>query len=308
MRGTGRLRSGCRYWGNLLLAGLAALLIGLLIVVYGVFPVLNARGVAHPGRAPVCCTTPADHGLHYEDVSFLTAGGIALRGWYIPSRNRAAVILTHGIAGNRLAMLDLGLVLARHGYGVLLFDERAHGESEGDTVTFGGDDVLAALDFVQSRDDVDPTRIGALGLSLGGLVAIEAAARHEGLRAVVADGPGPGVLGDMAPRSRLVDWLWLPFDWVWFQVLAREGVTAPVPLVEALPDLAPRPLLLIGGTAADYERAAIRRYYALAGEPKTLWEIPEAGHTGGWRARPAEYEARIVAFFDQALLLGQEAP
>jgi hypothetical protein len=39
-----------------------------------------------------------------------------------------------------------------------------------------------------------------------------------------------------------------------------------------------------------------------AGEPKTLWEIPEAEHVGGLAARPAEYERRVVAFFDRALL------
>jgi hypothetical protein len=45
-----------------------------------------------------------------------------------------------------------------------------------------------------------------------------------------------------------------------------------------------------------------RGYYAAAGEPKTLWEIPESGHTGGIEARPREYERRVVSFFDEALL------
>ena len=45
-----------------------------------------------------------------------------------------------------------------------------------------------------------------------------------------------------------------------------------------------------------------REYFKAAGEPKTLWEIPEARHVGGLAARPAEYERRVVAFFDQALL------
>ena len=43
-------------------------------------------------------------------------------------------------------------------------------------------------------------------------------------------------------------------------------------------------------------------FYAAAGEPKTLWNIPEAGHVAGIRARPAEYERRVVGFFDKALL------
>ena len=38
-----------------------------------------------------------------------------------------------------------------------------------------------------------------------------------------------------------------------------------------------------------------------AARRKTLWEIPGAGHVGGIRAQPAEYERRVVGFFDAAL-------
>ena len=42
--------------------------------------------------------------------------------------------------------------------------------------------------------------------------------------------------------------------------------------------------------------------YAAGGEPRTIWELPDAGHTGGIEARPAEYERRVIAFFDEGLL------
>jgi hypothetical protein len=44
-----------------------------------------------------------------------------------------------------------------------------------------------------------------------------------------------------------------------------------------------------------------RGFYAAAHGPKTLWEIPEADHMGGIEVRPAEYERRVVGFFDDAL-------
>jgi fermentation-respiration switch protein FrsA (DUF1100 family) len=44
-----------------------------------------------------------------------------------------------------------------------------------------------------------------------------------------------------------------------------------------------------------------RDYYRLAGQPKAIWAIPEAGHIQGITARPKEYERRVVAFFDRAL-------
>jgi fermentation-respiration switch protein FrsA (DUF1100 family) len=47
------------------------------------------------------------------------------------------------------------------------------------------------------------------------------------------------------------------------------------------------------------------KFYAAASKPKTFWEIRNASHTGGITARPTEYERRVVAFFDRALLKGK---
>jgi hypothetical protein len=44
------------------------------------------------------------------------------------------------------------------------------------------------------------------------------------------------------------------------------------------------------------------KYHTAAGEPKTIWKVPGAGHTGGIDAQPAEYEQRVVGFFDEGLL------
>ena len=44
------------------------------------------------------------------------------------------------------------------------------------------------------------------------------------------------------------------------------------------------------------------KYYAAANEPKAIWKVPGAEHTGGIQARPAEYERRVAGFFDHALL------
>jgi fermentation-respiration switch protein FrsA (DUF1100 family) len=295
-------KRGWRYWLNLLRFGLGALLAGLLFVFYVAFPILNAKGVAHPKRAPVCCYTPAHLDLTYEEASFTTSDEVTLRGWYIPSQNRAAILITHGIGGNRLGHMEQAAALAEHGYGVLLFDLRAHGESGGNTISFSGEDALAALNYLKSREDVEPGRIGAMGLSLGGLVVIQAAAQSEDLKAVVAEGPGSATLQDMPSPEILTDWLWLPFDWVWFKTLEQQGVSAPLTTLEAMAQITPRPILIISGAGQRYERRAMRKYYAAAGPPKTLWEIPEAGHAGCWAARPEAYADKIVDFFDQALL------
>ena len=84
-------------------------------------------------------------------------------------------------------------MLARHGYGALLFDRRGEGESDGDPNVFGwaGEkDIRAAVEFLRSRPEIDPDRIGGLGLSVGGEMMIEAAAESDGLKAVVSEGAG----------------------------------------------------------------------------------------------------------------------
>ena len=82
-------------------------------------------------------------------------------------------------------------MLARHGYGVLLFDRRGEGESEGDPNVFGWQgerDLHAAVAFLQSRPDVDPERIGGIGRSVGGEMLIGAAAESDAFKAIVSEG------------------------------------------------------------------------------------------------------------------------
>ena len=97
-------------------------------------------------------------------------------------------------------------MLARHGYGVLLFDRRGEGESEGEPNSWGwgGEaDIKAAIAYLQRRPDVDPDRIGGIGLSVGGEMMIEAAAETDELAAVVSEGAGRAVDDRGHGRGRL---------------------------------------------------------------------------------------------------------
>jgi fermentation-respiration switch protein FrsA (DUF1100 family) len=303
MKETTRKKRGCRYWLNLGLFAMVMGCIGLLFLQYVGHPYFLSRGWAHPDSPAVCCITPADHDLDYEDVSFVTRDGLTLRGWYIPSQNRAAVILTHGIGANRMAVLGIAEMLARNGFGVLLFDLRVHGESDGELLPFGGneaEDVRGAAAYLQTRPDVDPDRIGAMGLSLGAQVSILGAAGTDTIQAVVADGPCCTTRKDLPSPKSVQDWLYVPYDYVFFQMLPwHTGVSDPVSVREAIAKIAPRPILLIGGGS---ERNMQEYLFRAAGEPKSLWIIPEAGHIDGSSVRPKEYEERIVDFFRMALL------
>ena len=76
----------------------------------------------------------------------------------------------------------------------------------------------------------------------------------------------------------------------------------PASLVDLVAKIGPRPLLLMySGKGQGGEVQLNPEFYGAAADPKTLWEIPGAGHTGGIRAQPEEYERRVMTFFDEAL-------
>jgi pimeloyl-ACP methyl ester carboxylesterase len=294
-----------RYWLKLVRFALIALLGEGLLTAYGILPLIYAHRILHPARSGLCCQTPADYGLHYEPVQFNTSDNISLQGWYIPSQNNAIIILAHGWGSNRISMLPYAQALARHGYGALLLDLRAFGESGGTQITFTGEDVLAAARYLDQRPDIQGTKIGVLGLSLGGLAANQAAAFYEQslIRAIVVDGAGLADFRDQPAPTSFAHLLDLPFQWVASQYWRLAGAAPIIPAVEALPKIAPRPILLIAGASSPLELGAMRKFYAAASRPQianvSLWEVPDAGHIEAFAKYPEEYEQTVSAFFSQ---------
>ncbi|HYI19805.1 MAG TPA: alpha/beta fold hydrolase [Solirubrobacteraceae bacterium] len=295
---TSRRTGGRPVWryGRRALLGVA----GFVGVMALVVPVGAAWVFTHTARAVV----PADRlGVAHEDVRFTTSDGLELEGWYVPSRNGAAVIAFPGRNGPQ----KQARMLARHGYGVLLFDRRGEGRSDGDPNAFGwgGDrDVKAAIDYLQQRPDVDPERIGGLGLSVGGELMLEVAAESEELRAVVSEGAGSRMYSEEFDHDFPAGEHVLNASGVLLKNLGLGvfGDEPPPPDLETLVGrIAPRPLLLIAAPNSPNGEDLNVQYHAAASEPKELWEIPESGHTGGIDARPDEYERRVVGFFDRSI-------
>jgi dienelactone hydrolase len=272
---------------------------GFVVAFQLVLPVALSYGFTHVARAVV---PAADLRAPYEEVTFRSTDGLRLHGWYVPSRNGAAVIAFPGRKGPQRP----ARILARHGYGVLLFDRRGEGESEGDPNALGwaGDrDLKGALAFLRTRPDVEPGRIGGLGLSVGGELLLETAAETDELAAVVSEGAGIRSVREQLELSGVTRWLAAP---QWAAITAATAVfsnhTPPPNLKGMVGRIAPRPVLLVYATHGQGGEELNPTYRDAAGPSATIWEIPDARHTGGIEARPAEYERRVIAFFDGALL------
>jgi dienelactone hydrolase len=283
-------------WTRRMLMSVATILVTYLLVA----PFLLSYVLTHTARAFV----PVDRvGAPHQNVTFTTADGLRLRGWYVPSRNGAAVISFPGRKGSQ----KQARLLARHGYGVLLFDRRGEGESDGDPNAWGWTgyrDVDAAVAFLRRRPDVEQGRIGGIGLSVGGEMMLEAAARSHGLDAVVSEGAGERSIREVLDMTRGDTWLSLPDYAALSAGISLFSNDAPPPsLKDLVGRIAPTPVFFIYGQhGQDGERNLNPQYFAAAKAPKLIWEVPDSGHVGGIAARPKQYERRVLRFFDRALL------
>jgi pimeloyl-ACP methyl ester carboxylesterase len=300
-RGVLRLWRALGRWGRMLLVPAA------LVAVVPAWCVAFAVMATFVAPTPLSAMTPADRGLTYADVSVPVSDTVRLSAWWVPGRSRATVVLLHGAGENRTATLPQAQVLSRAGFGVLLLDARGHGRSGGRGTDVGWDgdgDVRAALDFLATRPDVDPTRIGLLGLSMGAEEAIGAAAADPRVRAVVAEGATARTAQDKAD--------WLPRGVA--GALQRAVDRAMYGLIELLTS-SPRPtalrdavstsrrtpfLLITAGTEPDEARAA-RALHAAAPARVQVWSVERAKHTHALQAEPELWRQRVVGFLTGAL-------
>jgi hypothetical protein len=284
-----------RRWAN----RLVALVAGVVIAFVAVLPVALAMWTTQKFRGPI-----GTFAVPHANVSFETADGLRLSGWYVRSKNGAAVLVVHGGGGDRDGARRHAALLARAGYGVLLYDARGRGRSEGDTDAYGwtwGPDVDAAASWLGQRPDVRAGRIGALGLSTGADVLVEAASRRRDIKAIVADGTTSRSTADTRRILHGGDLVSLPFFaslYAASEVL--EGSTPGPPLVRLAARVPPTPILFIASTW-KVERDAAPIYARAAAASSSLWRVA-AGHTQGLKEHPREYRRRVIGFFDRTLL------
>ena len=250
-------------------------------------PLVGETIATFPPAFPKVASDPlADVGLEYEDVTFATTDGLALRGWFFPAARPDAPAMIYAPATSHDQRSGLSLVPSFHsaGYHVLLFSYRGHALSDGRKGNFTyGDaesrDVEAAAQFLFETKGIG--RIGVVGHSVGAVSAILGAARSPLIGAVVAVAPFNCVTEVwQTSRPSLVPSLVL--DWaLWVAEKTRGFDREQVCPLQVVEQIAPRPLLVIHGT--DDRRITedqVRELFAAAEEPKSLWLVEGASHDG----------------------------
>jgi fermentation-respiration switch protein FrsA (DUF1100 family) len=224
-----------------------------------------------------------------EEVSFDTADGVRLRGWFVPAAARRglgtgagavdnpahpnpgigyapppAVLVCNGNGGNRSMRAPLAAALARMGLHVLLFDYRGYGGNPGHPTEEGlAADARAALDHLAARPEVDPARVVYFGESLGAAVALRLATERP-----------PAALVLRSPFASLAEVGRLHYPLLPLSLLLRDRYDSA-----ALAGRLAAPLLVLAGgrdqiVPADHSR----RLFAAAPQPKRLAVLDGADH------------------------------
>lgn len=251
-------------------------------------------------------------GFEFEDITISSFDGTRLYGWWMQAAiDKPTIVVIHGVKKNRTDVLRAGLALRDSGFNVLIFDGRAHGNSEGRYVTYGfheRHDVEAVIEWLIKEKKIDRNSIGLAGESMGAAISLQVAAHNPWIGAVWADSPFASlqrVTEEFARRvTKLPGVVLAPVLWTTIQMANYRGkfdVKTVAPL--ALAAQIKCPVALVHGTADQLIATEHSQniYDALGGQ-KEIWFVQGARHARCARYSKREYKERLTRFFAQSLI------
>jgi alpha-beta hydrolase superfamily lysophospholipase len=268
-----------------------------------------ASGLLLRGDRDPLTTRPETFGFPYRDETFCSADGVPLRAWFVPAPHPTDVtlVLCHGgaptapmclsapiFSGRAAATTSSSLISAVTGKAV---------PGRTSLSRYEIDDLRAALAHVRFEHPREAARVGIFAMSMGGALALWAAADEPAVAALAAESPFPELGPTVLRYGRLFHHT-PPFVGrlaLWFarQRLGFDfGDYAPI---KAIGRIAPRPVFLIQGDRdRRIPRAEGDRLFAAAREPKTQWTVPGADHGKVAEVAGRAFQDRLLAFFNGA--------
>ena len=290
--------NGWLYWVKMFFVTSFALLLAFAVTILWV-SYRQTLDYLHPARQTASGDLLHLNGIDFQDVELVTEDHVRLSAWYTPPKNGAVILVAHGYGDKRIE--DYHALFASHGYGVIAWDFRAHGESEGDFSSLGYYEVLdakAALDFALAQPGVE--HVGAWGGSMGAVTMIRATAQYPEIEALVADSAFASLEEEMDLR--------VPFPilraLIRFFAERQSGVTVDsVRPIDDITRINPRPVLIIQGMGDDMVPLdSAQRLYDAAGEPRQLWTENDVPHLNMYAYYKTRYIKQVIQFFDEYLL------
>ncbi len=289
--------------------------------------------MTHPQRTELY-GSPRDFQLILQrpmwfDEKWKNSDGTQTVGWLL-SRGKTgpAVILSHGYGSNRSELLTLSFELWKSGYNVLVYDLRGHGESPvnwSGLGTYEKEDLLSAIKFLRTQktetgQDLLDGRVGLYGVDLGGYISLVASAEDPMIKAVAVDSVFPDVShfmshqlktmvggdSDMANRLANSEWTTNLTKLAMQLYLLRREDSAPA--VDSVATATGRKFLFITGKNSGGLASMTRELHTATKDPKQLVEVEQSRLLRLYDQASSEYDARVVAFFKEAIPLGPDKP
>ena len=202
-----------------------------------------------------------------------------------------ALVVLHGAGSRKENHADFARAAGDHGFAALTFDNRGHGETEGALGARAVSDIQKLVRMLAERDEIDERRIGVRGSSMGGLLALHAAAASETVSGVIAICPATEDMllsdvrkvaaGQPPPPGSALESMRLdaPSLVAW---LEEHDVR------DAVARIAGKPLMLIHAAGDEVVPSAVsEELFERAGEPKRLLITPDGDH------RSAQHDAEL---------------
>jgi fermentation-respiration switch protein FrsA (DUF1100 family) len=292
-----KTRRGNHGTGSIFLSAVKVTIV--VVIAIMVASAIKLADALHPPRTIPQGKTLRKYEIDYRPVDLITEDGIRLSAWYTPPQNGAVILLAHGYGNKRPEWVYA--LLARKKYGVLAWDARAHGESEGKISTIGYLEVLdakAALQYARAQPGVE--HIGAWGGSMGGATIIRAAAQFPQIEAIFVDSSFTSLEDEF---NYLVPY---PVINPVAKFIVTSGTGLRLEQVNPLDDIvriSPRPVYIVQGLAdAVAPPDSGEKLFNAAGEPRFLWQQANVSHQSMYLDNPRRYQRKLTGFFDEWLL------
>lgn len=306
------MRQARKLWPYFLAIVVVAAVVGYFAISFRV-----AETVTQVERLPLDPPASSIAATH-EDVTFNSRDGIVLKGWWfaVDGADRA-VVLVHGRGRNRVNSDFMEAAIARlllvHGYSVLLFDLRGHGESGGTRYTLGIEeprDILAAIDLAASKADIERSRVAIIGESLGGGSLLMTLKADPSIGPVVTDSAfadANTVVSESATKyTNLPSWF-TPGIVLMSRLFLGLDISQVTPskVVAAHPERAFLFIQCTDDTTVPLHHGLDLK--AASRNPRTeLWVVPGCEHVKAYATHPEEWAQHVLDFLGREL--GGEKP
>lgn len=291
-----------------LIAALAIFLISASLIIFIIGPTLLLQPRRRKGdfyRKLGLPAEPGELGLKCEEIEIQSADDILLSCWLIrPEREaRGTIIYIHGVADCKIDGLRFAKLMNAHGFNIFLFDSRRHGQSGGRHCTYGyyeKHDVSKIIDYILSRADILPGKIGLFGTSMGGAIAIQTAAVDKRISALVTENSFAALRKIFDDYQRRI--IKLPFHYLRNIVIIHSELRAKFKARDVSPIESVKnvnaPILFVYGTNDPLIKVEYSiKLFEKANPPKDIFPIAGAAHNNTWDIGGEEYHKKLLDFY-----------